>query len=107
MYILIHRTPAARQVSSDVQNYEIHRILSMSPRTTIYHLYPQLLALHDLDDSTAMPLYTEGSDGTVKETITYPFCMRASHQYMEASGIYLIGTFYLSDENLRLSAHLR
>lgn len=80
----------ARQVSSDVQNYEIHRIMSMSPRTTIHHLYPQLLALHDLDDSTAAPFYTEGSDGIIKETITYPFCMRASHQYMEASGIYLI-----------------
>jgi len=107
MYILIHRTSAARQVSSDVQNYEIHRIMSMSPRTTIYHLYPQLLALHDLDDGTAIPFYTEVSDGSVKETIAYPFCMRASHQYMEASGIYLIGTFHLSNEIFCLSVHFR
>lgn len=84
----------ARQISSDVRNYHIHRILSMSARTLMNYLYPRLLALHDLDDSIALPQMVENEDGTLSERILMPSCMRDSYFLMEAGGVYLIGTLY-------------
>ena len=87
----------ARQVSADVRNYYIHRMLSMSPRDLIYFLYPRLLALHDLDDQIALPYAAEdGVDGETQAAleripILMPSCMRNGHYFMEAGGIYLIG----------------
>ena len=72
-----------RNVSSDVRNYHIHRTLSMGVKETMHYIYPRLLALHDLDDSIALP----NSAGRIE----YPSPMRASHLFMEANGIYLIG----------------
>ncbi|KAF8889573.1 Sec23/Sec24 trunk domain-containing protein [Infundibulicybe gibba] len=72
----------ARHVSADVRNYFIHRISAMNVRSLMHHLYPRLLALHDLEDTTAIP----DSNGTV----IFPTTMRASHIFMEAHGIYLI-----------------
>ncbi|KDR79957.1 hypothetical protein GALMADRAFT_242124 [Galerina marginata CBS 339.88] len=80
----------ARQVSSDVRNYHIHRILSMGPRTLMHYLYPRLLALHDLDDTIALPQMVANPDGTTSERILMPSCMRNSYFFMEAGGIYLI-----------------
>ncbi|KAF8905249.1 protein transporter SEC24 [Gymnopilus junonius] len=80
----------ARQVSSDVRNYHIHRILSMSPRTLMHYLYPRLLALHDLDDTIALPQLVTNDDGTTTEKILMPSSMRDSYYFMEAHGVYLI-----------------
>lgn len=95
----IHST-IARQVSADVRNYYIHRMLSMSPRDLIYFLYPRLLALHDLDDQIALPFAVEDTvDGEMQAPmgqtpISMPSCMRNGHYFMEAGGIYLIGMFF-------------
>ncbi|KAJ3550127.1 hypothetical protein NMY22_g625 [Coprinellus aureogranulatus] len=80
----------ARQVSSDVRNYEIHKIKSMDLRSLIHHLYPRLMALHDLEDTIAIPQEVEQPDGTVVTTISYPSCTRASHTFMESGGLYMI-----------------
>lgn len=39
----------ARNISSDVRNYHINRILTMGIRETIQYLYPRLWAVHDLE----------------------------------------------------------
>jgi len=69
-------------VSSDIRNYFAHRLSSMSIRTLIHHLYPQLLALHDLEDDTGLP--------DELGRISVPSSMRNSHHFMEANGVYLI-----------------
>lgn len=92
----IHST-IARQVSPDVRNYYIHRMLSMSPRDLIYFLYPRLLALHDLDDQIALPFAVDDTiDGETQTPtpISMPSCMRNGHYFMEAGGIYLIGMWF-------------
>ncbi|KAF5379180.1 hypothetical protein D9615_005981 [Tricholomella constricta] len=69
-------------VSSDARNYHAHRINCMTVRGLIHYLYPQLMALHDLEDDAALP----DEHGRTK----IPTIMRSSHIFMEASGIYLI-----------------
>ena len=81
----------ARQVSSDVRNYEIHRLMSMGMRSLVHHLYPRLLALHDLDDRIALPREETLPDGTVITRISYPSCTRDSHFFMEPAGVYMVG----------------
>jgi hypothetical protein len=87
MYILglLKSKPLKTRIgTSDVRNYHAHRIRGMSAQAIMNYLYPRLLALHDLDDAIALP----DSDGH----IAYPAHMRASYVFMEAHGIYLIGS---------------
>ncbi|KAG9313371.1 hypothetical protein JVU11DRAFT_5688 [Chiua virens] len=72
-----------RNVSADVRNYYARKILSMGVRNTMQHLYPRLLALHDLDDLAAFPDPTTGQ-------MYFPTLMRDSHMFMEGNGVYLI-----------------
>lgn len=85
MYSLaIHKSKPlkARNVSSDVRNFHAHRLSALSVRSTMFHLYPRLLAIHDLDDQIALP----NAEGWVD----MPSLMRASHLFMVAHGIYLV-----------------
>ena len=75
---------AGRNVTADVRNYYAHKISAMSARSIMHHLYPRLLAVHDLDDKIALP----DENGR----IDLPSLMRDSHLFMESHGVYLIGT---------------
>ncbi|KAJ8596156.1 beta-sandwich domain of Sec23/24 [Rhizopogon salebrosus TDB-379] len=72
-----------RNVSADVRNYHAQKVLSMGVRATMQHLYPHLLALHDLEGNIALP-------DPVTRQMSFPSLMRSSHTYMEAHGVYLI-----------------
>lgn len=72
-----------RHVTADVRNYQAHKIMSMGARTTMQHLYPRLLALHDLDNVIALLDPTTGR-------IDIPSLMRDSHLFMESHGLYLM-----------------
>lgn len=85
-----------RNVSADVRNYYAHKLLSMGVRATVQHLYPPLLALHDLEDSIALPDPSTGR-------LSLPALMRNSHVYMESHGIYLIGNTVLRRINSSLT----
>jgi len=83
----------ARQVSADVRNYHMHRLLGMGARTLMFSLYPRLLALHDLDNQITFPVTLTDELGNVFTTTPMPSCMRDSYFFMESAGVYLIGAF--------------
>ncbi|KAL1946226.1 hypothetical protein VTO73DRAFT_15353 [Trametes versicolor] len=71
-----------RNVTADVRNFHAHKIMAMSTRSIMFHLYPRMLAVHDLNDEIALP------DANGK--IDLPSLMRDSHLFMESHGVYLI-----------------
>lgn len=70
-------------VAADVRNYAAHKMMSMDLRSLVHYLYPPLLAVHDLTDEIALP----DGNGEIK----WPSCMRSSHLWMQAHGVYLLG----------------
>ncbi|KAF8504416.1 protein transporter SEC24 [Russula emetica] len=73
----------AKYIDPDVRNYYRHKLLGAGVRATMYHLYPRLLAVHDLDATIALPHPETG-------VIEMPSLMRGSHIFMQEDGIYLI-----------------
>ncbi|KAH9886074.1 sec24-like protein [Cubamyces lactineus] len=71
-----------RNVTADVRNYYAHKLMAMSARGIMFHLYPRMLAVHDLNDTIALP--------DANGNIDMPSLMRDSHLFMEAHGVYLI-----------------
>ena len=49
------------------------------------------MALHDLEDTIAVPQEVEQPDGTLATQIAYPSCTRDTHTFMESGGLYVIG----------------
>lgn len=100
-YKLIPNHPLARYVSSDMRNYWINKLLSMSTRNIMHHLYPRMLAIHDLNETIALPLpLTNPQNGdesseSVKIKIDMPSLMRDSYIFMAGHGVYIIGGFRL------------
>ncbi|KDQ07328.1 hypothetical protein BOTBODRAFT_38857 [Botryobasidium botryosum FD-172 SS1] len=70
------------QVTPDVRNFFIHRISSMGVGILMPHLYPRMIAVHDLADDAAFP----NEEGKLR----MPFPMRLTYREMEAHGAYLI-----------------
>ena len=87
--IVSDRLALAQNVVTDVRIYHAHKIMAMSARSTMQHLHPRLMALHDLTMRAAMPDPKTG-------LIRMPGLMRDSYIFMESYGIYLIGTFSIS-----------
>ncbi|KAL5508758.1 hypothetical protein ACEPAG_4737 [Sanghuangporus baumii] len=91
-----NRSLRAHNVPADIRNYYAQRLLTMSVRTTLYHLYPRFLALHDLTDDIALPPgYADGSIASGSRPIPtnrlqLPSLMRDTFMAMRADGIYLI-----------------
>lgn len=79
---------SGRSVTADVRNYYSHKIFAMGARSIMQHLYPRMLALHDLNDDIALP----DPNGRVD----LPSLMRPSHLFMESHGVYLIGRYPMS-----------
>ncbi|EIW78679.1 hypothetical protein CONPUDRAFT_108653 [Coniophora puteana RWD-64-598 SS2] len=75
-----------RTVPADVRNAHAHFLRGASVRSTMQHLYPRVLALHDLDDVIALPDPDPARGGAVSG---WPALMRAGHEWMEAGGVYL------------------
>nr|QIE48582.1 hypothetical protein [Trametes gibbosa] len=71
-----------RNVTADVRNFHAHKIMAMSARSIMFHLYPRMLAVHDLNDQIALP------DANGK--LDLPSLMRDSHLFMESHGVYII-----------------
>ena len=69
----------------------------MSARGIMHHLYPRMMAIHDLNETIALPLpltNPQSEDGTnkaVKIRIDMPSLMRDSHIFMAGHGVYIIG----------------
>lgn len=70
-------------MTADVRNFHAHKLMATSTRSIMFHLYPRMLAVHDLNDEIALP------DANGK--IDLPSLMRDSHLFMESHGVYLIG----------------
>lgn len=85
----VSQLASAQNVVTDVRIYHAHKIMAMSARSTMQHLHPRLMALHDLTMRAAMPDPKTG-------LIRMPGLMRDSYIFMESYGIYLIGTFAVS-----------
>ncbi|KAI0300156.1 hypothetical protein B0F90DRAFT_1630148 [Multifurca ochricompacta] len=81
--ILKSKPLKAKYIDPDARNYHRHKLLGASVRSTMYHLYPRMLAVHDLNDSIALPHPETG-------IAEMPSLMRGSHVFMRESGIYLI-----------------
>ena len=61
----------------------------------MFHLYPRLVALHDLHDGVALPQVVETVEGNVVERMIMPSCSRNSYYHMESGGVYLIGMWQI------------
>lgn len=70
-------------VSSDVRALYMRTLRSVSIQGAMTLLYPRMIALHDLPETTGFP----AANGRLK----LPTFMRASHAYMVADGAYLLG----------------
>lgn len=81
----------AHNVPADIRNYYAYRLLSMSVRRTLHHLYPRFMALHDLTDSIALPPPSSETDEGIKGVFQLPSLMRDTFMQMHADGVYLIG----------------
>jgi len=75
---------ASSNLSSDERNYHFKLILQMSPKAFVAYFYPRMVALHVLDEGYG----TRAESGRV----LLPPSLRLTYDWLEETGIYLIGT---------------
>lgn len=69
------------EMTIDDRSFAMQAVMHMDVFTSVYHFYPRLIPLHELDTS--------------KDPVAIPPSIRCSVEKMSDHGVYLLGEYYL------------